>query len=90
LQIKGYVISILYGMVTGLLIGYILGKKGMVGVARDISERKKEDKRRCYSSLRDSLTGLYNRTFVDEELKRLDTEGQLPISVIVEIGRAHV
>jgi len=83
LQIKGYVISILYGMVTGLLIGYILGKKGMVGVARDISERKKEDKRRCYSSLRDSLTGLYNRTFVDEELKRLDTEGQLPISVIV-------
>jgi diguanylate cyclase (GGDEF)-like protein/PAS domain S-box-containing protein len=31
----------------------------------------------------DSLTGLYNRRFFVEELKRLDTKRQLPISIIV-------
>jgi diguanylate cyclase (GGDEF)-like protein/putative nucleotidyltransferase with HDIG domain len=36
-----------------------------------------------YLSFHDSLTGLYNRMFFEEELKRLDTESNLPISVIV-------
>ena len=31
----------------------------------------------------DQLTGLYNRRFFEEELKRLDTERNLPISVIM-------
>lgn len=31
----------------------------------------------------DSLTGLYNRRFFEEELKRLDTERQLPLAIIV-------
>ncbi|GAI71513.1 unnamed protein product, partial [marine sediment metagenome] len=29
-----------------------------------------------------SLTGLYNRTYFEEELKRLDTKRQLPLSII--------
>jgi len=32
---------------------------------------------------RDKLTGLYNRNFVEEEISRLDTKRQLPISIIV-------
>lgn len=32
---------------------------------------------------RDKLTGLYNRDFFEEELSRLDTKRQLPISIIV-------
>ena len=35
------------------------------------------------NSFRDGLTGLYNRAFFDEELKRLDCDRQLPISVIL-------
>ncbi|MFW5979332.1 MAG: HD-GYP domain-containing protein [Halanaerobium sp.] len=31
----------------------------------------------------DSLTGLYNRRFLEAELKRLDTKRQLPISIIM-------
>jgi diguanylate cyclase (GGDEF)-like protein len=31
----------------------------------------------------DSLTGLYNRRFFEEELNRLDTERQLPIAIII-------
>ncbi len=32
---------------------------------------------------KDSLTGLYNRRFFEEEMKRLDTKRQLPISIII-------
>lgn len=34
-------------------------------------------------SYHDKLTGLYNRRFCEEEMRRLDTERNLPISVIV-------
>ncbi len=36
-----------------------------------------------YFSFRDNLTGLYNRAFISEEIKRLDTKRQLPISIIM-------
>lgn len=34
-------------------------------------------------SFRDSLTGLYNRRFFSEELQRLDTERNLPLSILI-------
>ena len=39
------------------------------------------DKSRLY--YKDKLTGLYNKNFFDEELSRLDTKRQLPISLIM-------
>ncbi|MBS3810624.1 MAG: diguanylate cyclase [Halanaerobiales bacterium] len=36
-----------------------------------------------YKSFHDELTGLYNRRFLSEEVKRLNTERQLPISIIM-------
>lgn len=36
-----------------------------------------------YLSFYDSLTGLYNRTYLEEEMNRLDTIKQLPVSVIM-------
>ena len=39
------------------------------------------DKERLY--YRDKLTGLYNKNFFEEELQRLDTKRQLPISIIM-------
>ncbi len=36
-----------------------------------------------YLSFFDQLTGLYNRSYMEEEMKRLDTERQRPISVIM-------
>ena len=56
---------------------------GVVLVFRDVTEKKEQRKKIEYLSLHDSLTGLYNRMFLKEELKRLDTERNLPISVIV-------
>lgn len=49
----------------------------------DITERKEAEERIRYISFHDSLTGLYNRHFIEVEMERLDTERQIPISIIM-------
>lgn len=56
---------------------------GRLIVIRDITERKKSEEKIKYISFHDNLTNLYNRAYFDEELKRLDRERQLPLSIIV-------
>ena len=69
-----------------LSVSPILNSEGAVtgfrGVARDISERIKVEEQLRYLSLHDQLTGLYNRTFFEEELKRLDGSRKYPITII--------
>jgi diguanylate cyclase (GGDEF)-like protein/PAS domain S-box-containing protein len=63
------------------------GSEGMSpfieGRMEDITERKSSEERIYYLSFHDKLTGLYNRAYFEEELKRLDTPRQLPISLIL-------
>jgi diguanylate cyclase (GGDEF)-like protein/PAS domain S-box-containing protein len=54
-----------------------------VGVSRNIEERKKFEKEILYLSYQDHLTGLYNRRFYEEELRRLDTKRNLPITIVM-------
>ncbi len=49
----------------------------------DITDRKRAEKEILHLSFHDHLTGLYNRRFFEEELKRLDTDRQLPLSFII-------
>jgi len=56
---------------------------GVVLVFRDYTETKESINRIEYLSYRDQLTGLYNRRFYEEELTRLNTVRNLPISIIV-------
>ncbi len=56
---------------------------GIFGITRDITDRKKADEKIKYLSFHDVLTELYNRAFFEEELKRLDTERQLPITMVM-------
>lgn len=63
--------------------------KGLCGVARDITERKKAEillkeaeKKVDYLQKYDRLTGLYNRFFFEETLSRLDKKNCFPVSMI--------
>lgn len=60
------------GKVTGIML-----------IVMDITERKQAEEKVRYLSFHDKLTGLYNRAYFEEELKRLDTERQLPLTIII-------
>lgn len=56
---------------------------GIVGLSRDITERKTmEDKLRYLSEI-DMLTGLYNRYSFEEKIKKFNYEEYLPLGVIM-------
>lgn len=55
----------------------------MFGTHTDITERKLAEEQIRYISLHDNLTGLYNRTYLEEEMIRLDTTRQLPFSIVM-------
>lgn len=64
--------------------GTMLGdKRVLLSIVRDTTERKKAEEKIIYLSYHDQLTGLYNRRFYEEELRRLDTERNLPITIIM-------
>jgi diguanylate cyclase (GGDEF)-like protein/PAS domain S-box-containing protein len=55
---------------------------GVICLAIDISDLRETEEKLWYMSFHDVLTGLYNRTYFEEELKRLEKGRQFPISVI--------
>ncbi|MDW7673401.1 MAG: PAS domain S-box protein [Bacillota bacterium] len=59
------------------------GREANLVIVRDITERKQVEEQLIYLSFHDKLTGLYNRAFFEEEIVRLDSERQLPLSVII-------
>jgi diguanylate cyclase (GGDEF)-like protein/PAS domain S-box-containing protein len=61
----------------------IKGEQCLLSIVTDITERKQAEEKIKYLSFNDKLTGLYNRAFFEEEMKRLDTPRQLPLSLIM-------
>jgi diguanylate cyclase (GGDEF)-like protein/PAS domain S-box-containing protein len=56
---------------------------GLIGISRDITERKNREEKIKYISYHDNITGIYNRTYFDEVRSVLDCPEQLPLSVII-------
>ncbi len=54
---------------------------GVVLVFRDFTEKKEKRDKITYLSFFDQLTEIYNRRFFEEELKRLDTERNFPLTL---------
>ena len=55
---------------------------GMILVFRDSTEKIERLKQVEYLSLHDHMTSLYNRKYMQDSIKRLDTKRNLPFSVI--------
>ncbi|HAJ95665.1 MAG TPA: hypothetical protein DCP02_05455 [Actinobacteria bacterium] len=52
-------------------------------IINNVTERKKIENELKYLRFHDRLTGLFNRLYMDEEIKRLDSKKQLPLSFII-------
>ena len=56
---------------------------GAIESIRNITNIKKIEKELRHISFHDKLTGLYNRAYFEEEVKRLNKSRQLPLSIII-------
>ena len=54
-----------------------------LGFSTDITDRKNAEEELIFLSNRDFLSGLYNRRYFESELKRADSNQDLPLSVII-------
>lgn len=57
--------------------------EGTYVIYRDITERKNTEEQLKYLSLHDSLTGLYNRTYFQQELHRLEEGRYNTIGIVI-------
>lgn len=55
----------------------------MIGTIQDVTTRKDAQDKILYLSYHDQLTGLYNRRYYEEELKRLDVERNYPLTLVM-------
>ncbi|MGS0764608.1 sensor domain-containing diguanylate cyclase/phosphohydrolase [Syntrophomonas curvata] len=62
---------------------YTDGYQEIIVTARDISEKIKVRNQLRYISEHDVLSGLYNRGFFEREIMRVDSEGIVPVGVII-------
>lgn len=56
---------------------------GVASIGEDITERKQFQERLEHLSFHDSLTGLYNRTYFEEELSLLGGDAFAPVGIII-------
>ena len=59
------------------------GKNCVLSMQIDYTDYNKQQKKIEYISFHDELTALYNRSYMEEEMKRIDVKRKLPISIIM-------
>ncbi|HEY8889712.1 MAG TPA: HD domain-containing phosphohydrolase [Clostridium sp.] len=56
---------------------------GVVLVFKDVTDKRERQKEILYLSYHDQLTGLYNRRFYEEEIKRLNIGKNIPLTIVM-------
>ncbi|MBK5211814.1 MAG: diguanylate cyclase [Coriobacteriia bacterium] len=64
-------------------ITFIPNEKLFICFVHDVTDRQKAEEEILRSINHDHLTGLYNRRFYEEELKRLDTKRNFPLTIVM-------
>lgn len=59
------------------------GKAGIISIQSDISEKVKAQKEIKYASFHDSLTGLFNRSYLEKQMRNCNLKCDLPITIIM-------
>ncbi|WP_425806199.1 PAS domain S-box protein [Desulfitobacterium sp. Sab5] len=54
---------------------------GILGISRDITDRKQKEEEIYHIAYHDHLTGLYNRRFYEEELRRINVRRNMPLTI---------
>lgn len=82
IRYKGYETKRIHTVFTAVTIGLaLICLLGFMYWEGNRSKKIEDDLK--YLSYHDSLTGLYNRSYFEEGLKRIDTPRQLPIGIII-------
>lgn len=55
---------------------------GVICLAIDVSEQRETEEKLLYLSFHDVLTGVFNRTYFEEEVSRLESGRNFPISIV--------
>jgi PAS domain S-box-containing protein len=61
---------------------------GLIGISRDVTTRRLREERILYLNTHDASTGLRNRAYLAEALRRLDQPESLPLTVIMATSTA--
>lgn len=56
---------------------------GVVMVLRDVTEERARQEEILYLSRHDPLTGLFNRWYMEEQIRQIEASGELPVGIIM-------
>jgi len=75
--------STVYGEISiSLMVDKNGRPTGFKGIGKDVTDRIEYEKNLEFLSLRDQLTGVYNRTYFETELERLNNSREYPVTII--------
>ncbi len=83
--LKGWIYVFLTGALIYFLMFFAFRKisKASNELAAESNERKRREQQILYLNGHDILTGLYNRSFFEQELKKYGSGGNIPVSLIL-------
>ncbi len=56
---------------------------GIISIQTDITDKTRNEEKIKYASYHDSLTDLYNRSYLENEIQKLNKSGKLPVAIIM-------
>jgi diguanylate cyclase (GGDEF)-like protein len=83
ISVKGQLSNLTFNFQISPVLGINKIQLGKVILLKNITTYKNNEELLRYKSFHDELTGLYNRAYFKEELKRLNSERQLPLSIVM-------